>query len=291
MKKLILLCVALCLATATKASNNVVVVWDGSGSMSDSMGNESKMEVSKKALQTVLSKLPPDSKVGIVLFSSYSDGWIYPLGPVDKTKILAQIQEASAGGGTPLGFYMKVGADALLSLRDKEKYGNYRLLVVTDGEANDASLVEAYLPDILSRGITVDVIGVNMDSDHSLATKVSSYRRADDANSLTSAIAQVFAETSDKGNDGDGDFQMLSGIPVELASSALKALSESRNQPIGEAPHVKVDDQGQVIFDKSGQVVLESPPSSNRNMVIGFILVGSVVLLGLLAVLAAVSQG
>jgi hypothetical protein len=132
---------------------------------------------------------------------------------------------------------MKIAADALLTLRDRERYGTYRLLIVTDGEATDAERVEAYLPDILSRGITVDVIGVDMQDDHSLATKVHSYRRADDPASLTRALQETFAESSGAPDDaGTSDFEQLAPIPNEVAVAALAALTVSGNHPIGEEP-------------------------------------------------------
>ena len=76
---------------------------------------------------------------------------------------------------------MKKGADTLLKARKSQYgYGSYRLLVVTDGEASDPGLVERFTPDIISRGIITDVIGVDMNKAHTLATKVHSYRSAND---------------------------------------------------------------------------------------------------------------
>ena len=107
---------------------------------------------------------------------------------------------------------MKIAADALLQRRSEQHYGTYRLLVVTDGEANDMDMLETYLPDILSRGITVDVIGVDMARQHSLATQVHSYREADNPQSLTAAIEEVFAESSDDSDAGESDFELLQGF-------------------------------------------------------------------------------
>jgi hypothetical protein len=120
----------------------------------------------------------------------------------------------------------------LLEARKQQIYGTYRLLVVTDGEANDPNLVDAYLPDIQSRGLIMDVIGVDMGSDHSLATRVSNYRRADDDSALQQAISEVFAETSTNNQDSEADFEMLAALPDEFASGALKALAASGNEPI-----------------------------------------------------------
>ncbi len=229
------------------ANQNVVVVLDDSGSMGERMRGrrETKMEAAKNALISVLEQLPEDTVVGVLLLNGRVNGepWVIPLGPIDRQSMRSAIQAIRHRSGTPLGKFMKIGADALLELRDARHYGTYRLLVVTDGEASDKRLVEQYLPDIMSRGISVDVIGVDMKGNHSLATKVHSYRRADDPEKLTQALSEIFAETSDKDQDTTGvsDFEFLAGFPDEVAVAALGALSETFNQPIGE-PHRPVLD-------------------------------------------------
>ena len=105
-------------------------------------------------------------------------------------------------------------------------------LIVTDGEANDASQLVAYLPDVLSRGIIVDAIGVDMQQDHSLATRVHSYRRADDDAALAKAVQEVFAERSDSNVADDREYQLLQAIDNETAVEALKLLSKPNNAPI-----------------------------------------------------------
>jgi len=152
------------------------------------------------------------------------------------------IDSIQSGGGTPLGDYMKRGADALLEARKKQfGYGTYRLLVVTDGEAGDRRKVEDFTPDIISRGITIDCIGVEMASRHTLATKVHSYRNANNPESLRQAISEVFAEVAsgDTGQAGEDAFELIADLPEATASAMLKSLSTSGNQPIGEAPSMR----------------------------------------------------
>ena len=224
------------------AGQNVVVVLDDSGSMKDKMnsrqGKIRKMAAAKQALVTVLEQLPADANVGVALLNGTvnKSPWVIPLGPVDIEATRNMMQAVRAKGSTPLGRFMKVGTDALLAARDKESYGSYRLLIVTDGEAGDPRLIERFLPEIKARGITVDVIGVNMQSDHSLATRVHSYRRADNPESLTAAIREVFAETSSATDADESDFELLEGLPPECASAALTALSTIENAPIGALP-------------------------------------------------------
>jgi len=231
-------------ATSTEADqyqDNIVIVLDASGSMNESIGGTKKMDAAKSALWEVLKGIPDTTNVGLLVFSgsSITDDWVYPLGPRNRAKLFEAINLPQPGGGTPLGKYIKTGADRLLQQRQKQYgYGSYRLLIVTDGEAQDRNLVNKYVPDVLSRGITVDVIGVGMRKEHILATMVNSYRKADDPESLKEAISQVFAEISAGGTDtvSEEAFEVLEGIPDELAKEMIKALSSSGNYPIGTKP-------------------------------------------------------
>jgi hypothetical protein len=222
-------------------SDNVVVVLDASGSMHEVMRRTRvrKMDAAKAALREVLARVPETTHVGLLVFSARNirSDWVYPLGPRRDEDLARAIGLPEPGGQTPLGAYIKKGADRLLQERAKQLgYGTYRLLIVTDGEAQDRALVDRYAPEVVARGITVDVVGVDMRRDHTLATRVHSYRSADDPDSLKRAVAEVFAEVGGSGTDVDYQeaFDELSGIPDVLATEALKALSTSGNHPIGQ---------------------------------------------------------
>jgi uncharacterized protein YegL len=228
---------------AQEAADNVVIVLDSSGSMARPLtgAGTDKMTAAKAALKQVLSSVPQETRIGLLVFSAkgVSDDWIYPLGPRDDARLMQAIDRPMPGGGTPLGAYLKKGADRLLEERAKQfGYGTFRLLVVTDGEAEDQKLVERFTPEVIARGIKVDVIGVAMNQRHTLATKVHSYRSANDPASLKRAIAEVFGEIGGLGNDVTGAeaFAELKPIPNEVAQAMIQALSSSGNQPIGERP-------------------------------------------------------
>ena len=71
---------------------------------------------------------------------------------------------------------------------------------------------------------------------HSLATKVHNYRRAEDKNSLTKAIAASFAEVG--GDDqaaSDEWFAELAGLEAGIADAAITAYAQSGNQAITSA--------------------------------------------------------
>ncbi len=225
-----------------QVTDSVVVVVDASGSMGANMAGtgRDRMSVAKDALKQVFDQIPDTTHVGILVFPQ--GNWVYPLGPRKESMLAGAIDSIQSGGGTPLGDYMKRGADALLEARKKQfGYGTYRLLVVTDGEAGDRRKVEDFTPDIISRGITIDCIGVEMASRHTLATKVHSYRNANNPESLRQAISEVFAEVAsgDTGQAGEDAFELIADLPEATASAMLKSLSTSGNQPIGEAPSMR----------------------------------------------------
>ena len=235
MKSIITAVLVLIMGSVTMAGQNVVIVLDDSGSMADSMrknGKVIRMDAAKSALHTVVNQIPIDTKVGIVLLNN---GWIAPLSKVNKEELNKKIDSIVPEGGTLLGKSIKVGADALLKIREKEGAGVYKLLIVSDGEEKDTHLVNKYLPDIMRKRITVNVIGVDMKKTHSLATKVRKghYKNADDTKAITKAISDVFAESTG-GADDIGDYAEIAAIPDEIAMSAIMALTFSDNTPIGE---------------------------------------------------------
>jgi len=223
------------LASAAEFTDNLVILLDSSGSMEGK-----KIRDAREAVKTAIDSIPDATNVGLLVFPEDKTRWTYPLGPLRKPAFKNAVSRVKAGGGTPLGAYMKVAADALLASRQKQHgYGTYRLLVITDGQAQDTNLVNRYTPDILSRGIRVDCIGVEMDSDHILATKVHSYSNVKDSAVLKGAISDVLAEVGDGGSDdygGEDPYDLLASVPLELASAAINALASSGNHPIGESP-------------------------------------------------------
>jgi hypothetical protein len=229
---------------AQEAVDNVVIVLDASGSMGGRLpgSNLNKMTAAKAALKQVLKSVPENTHIGLLVFSAKGaeTDWLYPLGPRDDAKLTEAIDRPQPGSGTPLGAYLKKGTDRLLQERAKQfGYGTFRLLVVTDGEASDQDLVERYTPEVIARGIKVDVIGVAMNQRHTLATRVHSYRSANDPASLRRAIAEVFGEIGGSGTDAATSaetFAELKPISVQVAQAMIQALSSSGNQPIGERP-------------------------------------------------------
>ncbi|MDE0088231.1 MAG: VWA domain-containing protein [Candidatus Poribacteria bacterium] len=247
----LLLCVFIFVQTSIADNgvhtDNIVIILDASGSMQDKFRADetrSKMDAAKEALKEVLAKVPEGTNIGLLVFSGRNirDEWVYPLGPKDTARLIAAIDLPQPEGGTPLGRYMRIGANRLLEQREKQyNYGNYRLLIVTDGEAQDQPKIEQYTPEILNRQIRVDVIGVDMKTDHKLATDADSYRRADNPGELVAAVSQILAETGGTGTDIDGEdaFEYIAPLSSEIALDLIQRITTPPSNAVITATPVK----------------------------------------------------
>ena len=230
---------------ADDSHSAVVVILDGSGSMTELFHGVSRMDAAKTALKTVLKTLPADTELGLLVFASVKNGqagpWAYPLGARSDEVLMPAIDNVVPGGRTPLGEYIKYGADALLENRDRNLgYGTYRLLVVTDGQASDSSKMDLFAPEVVDRGIVLDVIGVDMKESHTLKKMATSYRAADRPEELVEAVREVLAEVS-FGQDSTADaevFATLEGLPDSFAMATIESLTSGtqNNHPIGHVP-------------------------------------------------------
>ncbi len=287
--RLLCLTLALCLATPAHAqeesefTDNIVIILDASGSMDEPFGNEgplypqattTKMDAAKSAIKTVLETIPETTQIGLLVFSGhgYEDNWIHPLGPRDDRTLLLGIFKPMPAGRTPLGAALKVGADRLLKARTAQHgYGSYRLLVVTDGEATDPEILDQYAPDVVSRGLTLDLIGVGMEQDHSLRGIAHAYRSADDPTALTEAVREIVAEVDFDSSDelGNDIFEVLDGLPDEFAMALLRGLEARANQPIGQSapdPNAPTPASSSGSASPSGDTGLSSSASEDDGM-------------------------
>jgi len=287
-KVLAALALVLVLSVNAFASDNVVIVLDTSGSMETGMRKVrmSRMMAAQEALVAVAHQLPTSTNVGLLTFN----GWVYELQPIDRDKLIAAVKSTYASGGTPLGKYMKDGADVLLKARDKHRgIGTYRLLVVTDGEATDGSAMNKFAPEIVSRGIILDTIGVDMKSDHILKNVSKKYMRADDPESLKNAVVAALAEVGKgSGDDGVGGFEMLNGLSSDGAKAIIAGLTDHQNHGIGEDPPVKVvDENGNVKY-------VQAPKKDEGGIGIGgvfLIIIAVIVGVGIVIILVCAGSG
>ena len=133
--------------------------------------------------------------MGLYLFDDFGAREVVPLDSVDKDRLMSSISESIAGGGTPLADAIIFGTDQLKKQRKKQLgYGEYNLIVVTDGEANSIPDASSYA---VGNEISIYAIGLGIGEDHPLNNEkyVVSYTAADDFNQLTKALIDAVAES------------------------------------------------------------------------------------------------
>lgn len=244
------------LATAEETTHDtLVIVIDGSGSMKEpieSGGNVRKIDAAKRSLKDVIDKLPASTHTGVLLFVARGWSgesqleWLSPIGPVDKDALKAAVDAIAPNGGTPLGSAIKTAADALLEARKHQhNYGNYQLLVVTDGEAtpeNEREMMHTYAQEVVrtQRRIELDVIGIGMPGKHMLASTAHKYWGANDAVALSKALQTAVQVETTNAAAAQADYDLLNGVPDNVAKAWLADVTnmDLENQPLGEPKEV-----------------------------------------------------
>jgi Ca-activated chloride channel family protein len=178
-------------------SSNAIIVFDGSGSMAGE-----PIEQAKRAVSSFVARAPQDLNIGLVVFdSSRPDGKeVLPLGRGEDQRrtLTEQIRQIKAGGGTPLGSAIKIGTDSLIKQFQKQlRYGDIRLIVVTDGAASDMEIFSRSIQYAQAYHVPLYTIGFRIQSNHPLRQYSESYFTASDEAQLLDAMEETLAELDD----------------------------------------------------------------------------------------------
>ncbi|GLQ71206.1 vWA domain-containing protein [Vibrio penaeicida] len=182
-------------------AKNYYIVLDGSGSMDrTSCGNgNSRIDVAKDALTQFVSSLSDDTQIGLYVFDEHGSNERAALdsGAAHKHKVIDFISKVQPNHGTPLGSSI---SQALRSLNDQAamqlSYGDYNLVIVTDGVAGDTPLMNSMVDKIIvETPINIHTIGFCIDDDHALNRKgYVNYQSAQNAEQLLTGLGTVTAE-------------------------------------------------------------------------------------------------
>ncbi|HSF32540.1 MAG TPA: vWA domain-containing protein [Candidatus Tectomicrobia bacterium] len=184
-------------------TRNFYVIFDGSGSMSESLTKQckgdkrfrSRLEGAKWAVERFLPLVPRDVNLGLWVFDSNGNSERVSLGPDNRAQFLGAVQKTRAGGRTPLTESIERGVKQLVQQRDKQLgYGEFRLIVVTDGQATGRPLPQA-VAYARERRIPIYTIGLCLSAEHELRRYSVSYRAADSIEALKHGLEETLAET------------------------------------------------------------------------------------------------
>jgi Mg-chelatase subunit ChlD len=180
-------------------ARNFLLIFDGSGSMGnkDCAGNSRKIDVAKRAVMAWSKSVPANANLGLYAF--HNPGHLtLPLASGNRDAFMQTVNRIIAGGNTPLAEAMAYAYETFTEQgRRQLGYGEYTIVVVTDGRANSISDLENAVDTILSKTpINIYSIGFCIDEHHSLNQPGRTiYKSADNPEQLKQGLQGVLAES------------------------------------------------------------------------------------------------
>jgi len=179
---------------------NIYFIMDGSGSMNEPTTRDcggdkrfiSKMAGARWAIKEFLETVPDDVNIGLYVFDLNGRREVIPLGSSNREAFIAAIEAIDAGGQTPLAEALQFGTDRLVEqYRNQLGYGEFRLVVVTDGIAEGIPGAAIYAA---KHGMPIYAIGLCVKADHPLRHFSVSYLAADNYQDLQKGLEATLAE-------------------------------------------------------------------------------------------------
>jgi len=180
-------------------AKNYVLVFDGSGSMKevDCSGGRPKIDVAREAVAEWSRTMDKDANLGLVAFN-WKGWYIEPLTAGQRQSFIDRVTGVEAGGKTPLTKAVWQAYNSLTKQgRRQLGYGEYTVVVVTDGIANNQSLLATQVKSILAKSpVDIYTIGFCIGENHSLNQPgYTIYKAADNPAELKEKLKEVLAES------------------------------------------------------------------------------------------------
>jgi hypothetical protein len=180
-------------------AKNYFLIFDGSGSMkkSECSGGRRKIDAAKAAVVEWSKSVPSDANLGLYAFHTDRTS-VLPLSAGSRDRFIQTVQNIEPGGKTPLSNALAYAYKAFtLQARRQLGYGEYTIVVVTDGIANNEQRLAQNVNTILaSTPITIYSIGFCIGQNHSLNQPGRTiYKAADNPAELSKGLREVLAES------------------------------------------------------------------------------------------------
>ncbi len=191
-------------AMAPTAPVRVALILDASNSMWGLSGGERKIDLAKKALVSLIQGLPATSQVALRVYGHrqprelndcQDSTLLVPLGPLDKAKLVEQVQAITPRGMTPLAYSLK---QALNDLGDAP--GEKLVILLSDGNESCGGDPVAAVKGLRDQGVDmrIEVMGLAI-ADAATKRQLDAiatltrgrYRPAKDAPELKAALAEA----------------------------------------------------------------------------------------------------
>lgn len=187
-------------ARAISLDRSFYIVVDASGSMNETAcaGQfPNRTEAAKWAVKEFTTKrVPADVHLGLHVFDGSGARERVPLGMQNRDAIAREIDRIRGGGNTPLNAAIREAVEALSLQRERQLgYGEFYVVVATDGQASDGDLGANAVRYAAQQRIPLITIGFCLRSDHPLARASVSYRDANSPQDLLAALQETQGES------------------------------------------------------------------------------------------------
>ncbi len=197
---------------------NFYFIVDGSGSMQEECAGEIKLNGAKRAITQFLQKVPEDVNLGLLVFGAYEENngikEVVALNSDNRGEFQTAINAIVSDGGTPLSNATDFAMERLVEQYKKQLgYGEYRLIIVTDGEANEPALFHNSLIQTQQYPfVAIYGIGLCVEADNTLKSVAYSYTDAGNYEELGKALEQAIAELP---SFDPGEFEVTDTVGIE----------------------------------------------------------------------------
>ena len=166
------------------------IVLDDSGSMGDDI------TPAKAAVLTAIDAMDPQDQVAVI---ALNDGLILPFMPAAEARsaLPEPLSRVFSDGSTPLTKALQTAREGLAGEAARVgSFGTYRILVTTDGAADDGDRLRAEIEDIARQTpIQIATIGVGIGGGHVLARPdLAAFVSVNDITGLADALRTAIAE-------------------------------------------------------------------------------------------------
>ncbi|MEJ2622121.1 MAG: VWA domain-containing protein [Candidatus Thiodiazotropha sp.] len=160
-------------------------------------GHKSRLHAAIDALSAFAEGLPQQANLGVMSFNGGRFTELLPIGKQSPEAIDGLTQRMNVGGSTPLATAITRGYEALSQQAALQLgYGEYHLVVITDGEATAGEYPDKIIQKILTESpVDVHTIGFCIGKQHVLnQPRYLSYQAADNVQALRQGLQDVLAE-------------------------------------------------------------------------------------------------
>ena len=178
------------------------IILDTSGSMKEKkcVNNGTKMNAAKRSLAQWIDNVGASDNIALMTFNGEFAKELLPLRknvPDYKTQFLDYVSDVKANGTTPLGDALNKAYNALeVQAQSQLGYGEYHIVVVTDGNATDGEDMDKATQNIFKSPVILHTIGFCITFDHALNQPDKAYYiSAMDEVALKKGLDRVLAES------------------------------------------------------------------------------------------------